>query len=140
MEQQISLITLAIKDVSKSKKFYIDGFGWQPIYQTNDTLLYQMNGFTLSTWLKKELEQDVQQTISLSNEGITLAHFVSSSIEVQKLIDHLSSYGGTILRNADSPAHGGIRGYIADPDFHIWEIVWNPNFIISENGWFTLNK
>ena len=140
MQQQISIITLAIEDVSKSKQFYIKGFGWQPIYQTNDTLFYQMNGFILSTWLKKELEQDIKQSILLSKEGITLAYFVSSSIEVQKLIDHLSRYGGTILRNADSPEHGGVRGYIADPDCHIWEIVWNPDFIINEKGCFTLNK
>ena len=140
MQQQISIITLAIEDISKSKQFYINGFGWQPIYQTNDTLFYQMNGFILSTWLKKELEQDIKQSILLSKEGITLAYFVSSSIEVQKLIDHLSRYGGTILRNADSPEHGGVRGYIADPDCHIWEIVWNPDFIINEKGCFTLNK
>lgn len=140
MQQQISIITLAIEDISKSKQFYINGFGWQPIYQTNDTLFYQMNGFILSTWLKKELERDIQQSIKLSREGITLAHFVSSFIEVQKLIDHLSRYGGTILRNADSPEHGGVRGYIADPDGHIWEIVWNLDFIINEKGYFTLNK
>ena len=83
MQQQISIITLAIEDISKSKQFYINGFGWQPIYQTNDTLFYQMNGFILSTWLKKELERDIQQSIKLSREGITLAHFVSSFIEVQ---------------------------------------------------------
>ena len=41
MQQEISIITLAIEDISKLKQFYINGFGWQPIYQTNDTLFYQ---------------------------------------------------------------------------------------------------
>ena len=34
--------------------------------------------------------------------------------------------GGTVLREADAPPHGGLRGYVADPDGHIWEIAWNP--------------
>jgi len=47
----------------------------------------------------------------------------------------LSGYGGRILRPADAPPHGGMRGYVADPDDHAWEIAWNPAWPISREGY-----
>jgi hypothetical protein len=42
--------------------------------------------------------------------------------------------GGTLLRSADEPPHGGFRGYVADPDGHAWGIAWNPAWPIDANG------
>ena len=49
--------------------------------------------------------------------------------------DRLSTFGGRVLRVADAPPHGGLRGYIADPDDHAWEIAWNPAWPISPEGY-----
>lgn len=32
------------------------------------------------------------------------------------LIDRLAATGGRIIRPADAPPHGGVRGYVTDPD------------------------
>jgi hypothetical protein len=45
--------------------------------------------------------------------------------------------GGRILRTADAPPYGGLRGYVADPDDHAWEIAWNPGWSIDEKGLVT---
>ena len=53
---------------------------------------------------------------------------------MQVVLDHLSQFGGRILRAADAPPQGGMRRYVADPDDHAWEIAWNPAWPISAEG------
>lgn len=50
------------------------------------------------------------------------------------LIDRLIAAGGSLLRAADAPPYGGLRGYVADPDGHLWEIAFNPAWSIDQNG------
>jgi catechol 2,3-dioxygenase-like lactoylglutathione lyase family enzyme len=134
MQQQVSVITLGIADLARSRRFYGDGFGWMPVFQNEDIVFYQMNGFVLGTWLVKALEDDMRR--SLQRPGaFSLAHNVSSGEEVQAVLDRLARHGGRILRPADAPPHGGVRGYVADPDDHAWEIAWNPAWQISPEGY-----
>ena len=136
MQQQISVITLGIADLARSRRFYAEGFGWKPVFQNEDVVFYQMNGLMLGTWLTKALEDDSRR--SLSRPGaFSIAHNVATKDEVQPVIDRLAQFGGKVLRPADAPVHGGFRGYIADPDDHTWEIAWNPAWPISPEGYVT---
>ncbi len=49
MQQQISVITLGIADIARSKRFYVEGFGWTPVFETPEIVFYQMNGLMLGT-------------------------------------------------------------------------------------------
>lgn len=49
MQQQISVITLGIADLARSKRFY--GDGWTPVFENEEIAFYQMNGLILDTWL-----------------------------------------------------------------------------------------
>jgi uncharacterized glyoxalase superfamily protein PhnB len=60
-----------------------------------------------------------------------------SQTSVAPLMDKLVAAGGTILRPADAPPHGGFRGYVADPDDHAWEIAHNPAWAIDDDGHVT---
>jgi catechol 2,3-dioxygenase-like lactoylglutathione lyase family enzyme len=137
MQQQVSVVTLGIADVARSKRFYAEGFGWKPVFQNDDIVFYQMNGFVLGTWRKAELEGDMKQTVSSAPGAYALAHNVSDPLEVSQVLDRLVQYGGKLLRAADQPPHGGLRGYVADPDGHAWEIAWNPHWPISPDGYVT---
>jgi hypothetical protein len=53
MQQQLSVITLGIAELGRSRRFYCDGFGWTPVFQNEGIVFYQMNGFVLGTWLAK---------------------------------------------------------------------------------------
>jgi catechol 2,3-dioxygenase-like lactoylglutathione lyase family enzyme len=33
MQQQLSVVTLSVADLARSKRFYCDGFGWTPVFQ-----------------------------------------------------------------------------------------------------------
>jgi catechol 2,3-dioxygenase-like lactoylglutathione lyase family enzyme len=137
MQQQISVITLGITDLARSRRFYEEGFGWRPVFQNEEIIFYQMNGFVLGTWLTKRLEADMQRQ-GLSRTGaLALAHNVATKDDVAPTIERLARFGGQVLRPADAPPHGGLRGYIADPDGHAWEIAWNPDWPISPEGYVT---
>jgi catechol 2,3-dioxygenase-like lactoylglutathione lyase family enzyme len=133
MSQHLSLITLSIHDLGRSCRFYGEGFGWKPVYESGEVLFFQMNGIVLGLWLHTEFSADLQRADGVSN-GFALAHNVSSVQEVDSLIARLADHGGHILRVADAPPYGGWRGYVADPDGHAWEIAWNPAWTIDEEG------
>ena len=136
-QQQIAVITLGIADIARSKRFYAEGFGWKPVWQNDEIAFYQMNGFVLGTWLKTALEGDMKQAASPGPGAYSLAHNVTDPLEVSKTLERLVESGGTLLRAADQPPHGGLRGYVADPDGHAWEIAWNPHWPISPEGYVT---
>lgn len=137
MQQQVSVITLGVGDLGRSRRFYTDGFGWVPVFENHEIIFYQMNGFVLGTWLAEMLDDDMQRQNAGGTASFALAHNVSDAGEVQPLIDRLVAVGGTLLRKADAPPHGGFRGYVADPDGNSWEIAWNPTWTIDANGHVT---
>ncbi len=133
MQQQISVITLGIADLARSKRFYVDGFGWKPVLDTPDIVFYQMNGLMLGTWRASALAEDSGR-VGRTPGAFSLAHNVPTQADVQPLLDRLASFGGRMLRAADAPPHGGFRGYVADPDDHAWEIAFNPAWPIDAEG------
>jgi catechol 2,3-dioxygenase-like lactoylglutathione lyase family enzyme len=135
-QQQISVITLGVADLARSRRFYGEGFGWRPVFENGEIAFYQMNGFVLGTWLRDALAADAGRE-ALPSGGFSLAHNVPGRDDVQPLIDRLVAAGGKMLREADVPPHGGMRGYAADPDGHAWEIAWNPAWAIDERGLVT---
>lgn len=137
MQQQISVITLGISDLGRSRRFYVEGFGWTPVFENDEIVFYQMNGFMLGTWLQSHLEADMRRGDLRRPGSFALAHNVASQHEVQGVLDRLALVGGRILRDGDAPAHGGFRGYVADPDDHAWEIAWNPAWAIDDQGLVT---
>lgn len=138
MKQHISLITLGVADAGRSKAFYREGFGWEPVFEMDDIAFYQMNGLVFGLWEKDQLEADMQRPCT--PEGcFAIAHNVGSAAEVGALIDRLIAAGARQLRPADAPPHGGYRGYIADPDGHAWEIAWNPAWSVDDAGHVTFS-
>lgn len=133
MQQQISVVTLGISDLARSRRFYGDGFGWKPVFENEEIAFYQMNGLVLGTWLKEKLAEDSRQPAT-GTSAFALAHNVPSEAEVDRAIATLVEHGGTLLRAGDAPPHGGYRGYVADPDGHAWEIAWNPAWPIDAEG------
>ena len=134
MQQQISAVTLGIGDIARSRRFYVDGFGWTPVFENEEIVFYQMNGFVLGTFLAVSLEKDMNRTGLLRPGAFSLAHNVPCREDVDRVMKRLVAAGGTVLRFADAPPHGGFRGYVADPDDHAWEIAWNPAWVIDQAG------
>ena len=137
MQQQMSVVTLGIADLARSKRFYVEGFEWTPVFENEEIVFYQMNGLMLGTWLRPLLEADMQRSSVAGAGAFALAHNVRAQEAVQPLIERLARAGGRVLRAGDAPPHGGFRGYVADPDDHAWEIAWNPGWAIDDQGHVT---
>jgi catechol 2,3-dioxygenase-like lactoylglutathione lyase family enzyme len=135
MQQQMSVITLGITDLARSRRFYVEGFGWTPVFENLEIIFYQMNGFVLGTWLTDKLEADIQRRGLARPGAFALAHNVASREAVQPTLDRLVGHGGRLLRAPVEPPPGGFAGYVADPDEHAWEIAWNPAWPISPEGY-----
>jgi len=131
--RQISVVTLGVEDLDRSRRFYVDGFGWPPVFENDEIIFIQMNGLVLGLWLRDKLAEDMARPAAAPG-SVALAHNVESEGGVEALLDRLAAHGGTILRAADAPPHGGFRGYVADPDGHAWEIAFNPAWSIDDEG------
>ncbi|WP_159947291.1 VOC family protein [Rhizobium sp. 18065] len=137
MQQQVSVITLGVTDLPRSRRFYTGGFSWGPVFENEDIIFYQMNGFVLATFRLSALEEDMGR-IGLCTPGASaLGHNVAEKDDVEVVMGRLLGAGGRLLRAADAPAHGGFRGYVADPDGHAWEVAWNPAWAIDARGLVT---
>jgi catechol 2,3-dioxygenase-like lactoylglutathione lyase family enzyme len=126
MQQQMSLITLGVRDLARSRRFYRSGFGWTPALDIPEVVFFHMNGFVLALWPDADLAADSRRPDQARPGSFALAHNVASRDDVVPVIEQLLRFGGRLLRAADAPSHGGYRGYVADPDDHAWEIAWNP--------------
>lgn len=40
--------------------------------------------------------------------------------------------GATIAKPAQDTFWGGYGGYFQDPDGHLWEVVWNPDWKVED--------
>ena len=104
MQQQISVITLGIADLARSRRFYGEGFGWTPVFENEEIVFYQMNGFMLGTWLQAAWKPTCDRNGLRRPGAFSLAHNVGSQDEVQPVLDRLAAAGGRILRDGDAPA------------------------------------
>src|SRR5436190_1742613 len=102
MQQQISVITLGVAELARSRRFYVEGFGWKPVFETPDIIFYQMNGLMLGTWRAGSLAEDSRRPPAAGAGAFSLAHNVTTKEAVQPTIDRLVQFGGTSLRAADA--------------------------------------
>ncbi len=133
MLQSISVITLGVAELARSRRFYAEGFGWAPVFANDEIVFYQMNGLVLGTWLADALARDMRRPTAPPG-STALAHNVRDPGEVATVMAALVRAGGRELRRAEAPPHGGLAGYVADPDGHAWEIAFNPAWTIAEDG------
>ena len=72
---------------------------------------------------------------SAAISGVTLSHNVGSPDEVRHLVETMSSAGGTVLKQPQPGAFGGIfHAHVQDPNDVIWEIAHNPAWQVGPDG------
>ena len=142
MEQRISLVTLGVADLARSRRFYEEGLGWLPSPASQESItFYQLGGMALALFGRDALAEDAHLSESGPTSGfggITLAHNLRSKDEVDALMAQAERAGARILKPAQNVSWGGYSGYFADPDGHPWEVCWNPFAPLAEDGSFRL--
>jgi catechol 2,3-dioxygenase-like lactoylglutathione lyase family enzyme len=128
MEPRISFVTLAVRDLEASRRFYVDGLGWAPELDVPGEVVMIRVGdrLVLSLWDEAHFEAEVG-TVG-RGDGVlpfTLAHNVASADQVDSVLEEARRAGADAGEAAERD-WGGYTGYFADPDGVRWEIAWNP--------------
>jgi len=87
----------------------------------------------LALWPRKSIAADSGLALGAkSATEFTLAHNVSSESEVDALMEEAKKAGAVVVKRAQNTVWGGYSGYFQDPDGHLWEIAWNPQWSVED--------
>ena len=129
MDQRISFVTLAVRDLDRTRAFYLDGLGWTAAMDVAGEVLMIQAGehLVLSLWNETEFEAEVGPINRGSGVApVTLAHNVASEAEVDAILETADAAGADPVIAAVHRDWGGYTGYFGDPDGFRWEIATNP--------------
>jgi predicted lactoylglutathione lyase len=134
MDQRISLITLGVDDLKRSRAFY-EALGWSG-QEVQETVFFQTGGLAVVLWGREKLAADcgLQPRDAGGFDGIALAHNVRSNEDVDELVATAERLGATVTRQPETTFYGGYAGIFLDPDGHAWEIAHNPGFTLTGDG------
>lgn len=134
-KQRVSLITLGVDDLERSKAFY-SALGWtaHPSSATK-IVFYQLHGSVLGLFIRAELAADQGRPDAVLGTGsMTLAQNYPTEAEVDAAYNAAIQAGASALKRPEKVFWGGYSGYFADPDGHVWEIAMNPFWPLAQDG------
>ena len=136
MQPRVTVITLCVDDLERSLAFYRDGLGLKTEgiigteFEHGAVAFFDLQaGLKLALWPRMSLAHD--SGLPLSAPGATelsLGHNVASKAEVDAVMAQAAGAGAVIVKPARDTFWGGYAGYFQDPDQHLWEVVWNPQW------------
>jgi uncharacterized protein len=138
MDQRVSMIMTAARDIPKLRGFYEQGLGWKPWGPSSPMSVMYKIGHSVLVFLNADyLAKERGEPIGAGSQA-SLAVFVGSKAEVDATFQRAIAAGA----NATSPVRdrdGGLyTGYFADPEGNSWEVVWSPHMPLDAQGALTL--
>lgn len=136
MKPRITVITIGVDDLEASLRFYREGLGFPTEgivgtqFEYGAVVFIQLQAsLRLALWPRKSIGLDTGLAVGpASATEMTLGHNVASKAEVDTLMEQAQAAGAAIVKPAHDTFWGGYSGYFQDPDGHLWEVVWNPQW------------
>jgi catechol 2,3-dioxygenase-like lactoylglutathione lyase family enzyme len=134
MEQRVSLITLGVSDLARSRAFY-EALGWKTAAEPDaDVVFFQTGCSIVALWDRGELARDSGVQDSGGWGGVTLAYNVRSPEAVDAVLAEAAAAGARIPRFGAETFWGGYSGVFVDPDGHPWEVAHNSHWTLRDDG------
>ncbi len=136
MKARITVITLSVDDLERAVRFYRDGLGLPTEgivgteFEHGAVAFFTLQGgLRLALWPRSSLAHDtgLAQRPASATE-LSLGHNVASKAEVDAVMAQALAAGAPLVKPAQDTFWGGYGGYFQDPDQHLWEVVWNPQW------------
>lgn len=140
MKPRISVLTLGVDDLNRSLKFYREGMGLKTDgivgeeFEHGAVVFFDLqDNLKLALWPRKSIAHDAGISVTpTSATELSIGHNVNSPEEVDKIISQAEKAGAKIIKPVQKTFWNGYAGYFQDPDGHLWEVVWNPEWKIEE--------
>jgi catechol 2,3-dioxygenase-like lactoylglutathione lyase family enzyme len=140
MKPRITLLTLGVDDLERAVRFYRDGLGLKTDgivgteFEHGAVAFFDLqSGLKLALWPRESISHDSGLTVGKPNATeFTIGHNVSSKTEVDAVMDQAKRAKAVIVKPAHDTFWGGYAGYFQDPDGHLWEVAWNPQWVIQD--------
>jgi predicted lactoylglutathione lyase len=137
---RLGLVTLGVGDLDRSVAFY-QALGWQKASSSIEGVIqwFRTADTNLGLFPYQDLADDVQipSPERGSFGGITLAINVERPEDVDATIAAAVEAVGSVLKPGTDAVFGR-SGYFADPDGYPWEVAYNPEFPIGDDGRLTI--
>ncbi len=136
MHPKVTVITIGVDDLNRALRFYRDGLGFategiigQEFENGAVVFIDLQPGLRLALWPRKSIAHDTGLPLDTpSATEFTLGHNVASKVQVDAVMAQATAAGAIIVKAAHDTFWGGYSGYFQDPDGHLWEVVWNPQW------------
>lgn len=140
MKPRITVLTVGVDDLRRSLAFYRDGLGLATDGIVGEEFEYGavaffelQSGLMLALWPRTSIARDTGLPLQPSSETeFTMGHNVGSQDEVDTVMAQAERAGARVVKKAGETFYGGYAGYFQDPDGHVWEIAWNPQWTPAE--------
>lgn len=134
---RINLITLGVRSMNESLRFYRDGLGFETtVSEENPGIVFFNNGGTkLSLYSLEELAKDIneEQPPTVNGfSGLTLAYNAKSQEEVDDIMTKAVEAGATLVKTPRIVSWGGYSGYFSDPNGFYWEVAYSEHWKFDE--------
>jgi predicted lactoylglutathione lyase len=130
----ISLVTLGVEDVERSKAFY-RALGWDAGIDMDGFAVLRTGGALLALYPIDEMSRDAGDEVSAERtRRVHLAINVGSPEEVDQAVAEFLAAGAGLLSAPEAAPWGGYTSIVADPDGHAWEIAHNPGWPLGVDG------
>ena len=135
MEQRLTLVTLGVGDLARSRAFYA-ALGWVEVEPRRDSVaFFQLNGIGLSLFARADLAKDAGVPEDGHGfRGVSLAHNLRSREAVDAAFAEMIAAGASPVKAPQPVFWGGYAAYVADPDEHLWELAHNPFAPLDAEG------
>jgi uncharacterized protein len=134
----LTVVTLGVADMARSIKFY-DALGLKRRMKATgeNVAFFAAGGVTIGLWSWDLLAEDAGISAVPRPDafrGTTLAWNCITAAGVDAAFAHALKAGGKSLKAPEKTFYGGYRGYFADPDGHVWEVVTAPGMEVLPDG------
>jgi predicted lactoylglutathione lyase len=138
MDQRVSLVTLGVADLERSRAFY-EALGWKSgAAPADDVVFFQAGGMIVALWDRGKLAEDSMVEDGGGWGGVTLAYNASSPEHVDAVLAEAQAAGAKVGRAGAETFWGGYSGVFIDLDGHPWEVAHNPHWTLHDDGSVTL--
>jgi uncharacterized protein len=144
MQPRIHVVTLAVDDLERALAFYRAlGFESTGIGGTEfvgddrepggAVAMFQLRGgLILSLYGRGDLAKDAGIAVGPPASGeFSIGHLVAQHEDVAAVLQEAVAAGAEAVAGPHDRPWGIHSAYFRDPDGHLWEIVWNPDFDLA---------